>query len=72
MTAIILLSIVVVGLAMLAMAVGAIFSNRCLRGSCGGPEVLGPGGESLSCNGCPKGKGRRAEGRTAGSSPFGP
>ena len=53
MTGIILLSICLVALVMLAMGVGAIFSNRCLRGSCGGPDVLGPGGESLSCAGCP-------------------
>jgi hypothetical protein len=49
----ILLTIGVIALAMLAMAVGAIFSNRCLRGSCGGPDVLGPGGESLACETCP-------------------
>jgi hypothetical protein len=48
-----LLTVAVIGIAMLAMAVGAIFSNRCLRGSCGGPDVLGPGGESLSCDTCP-------------------
>ena len=48
-----LLTLVFVGLAMAAMAVGTIFSNRCLRGSCGGPEVLGPDGESLSCDTCP-------------------
>jgi hypothetical protein len=48
-----LLTLVIVGLAMAAMAVGTIFSNRCLRGSCGGPEVLGPDGEPLSCDTCP-------------------
>ncbi len=53
MTAVIVLSVIVVALVMLAMAVGAMFSNRCLRGSCGGPEVLGPDGESLSCDNCP-------------------
>ncbi len=53
MTAVILLSIIVVGLVMLAMSVGAMFSNRCLRGSCGGPEVLGRDGESLNCAACP-------------------
>lgn len=49
----ILLTVVIVGLVMVAMAVGTIFSGRCLRGSCGGPEVLGPDGESLSCDTCP-------------------
>lgn len=53
MTGIIILSVAVVALVMLAMAVGALFSNRCLRGSCGGPEVLGPDGQSLSCDTCP-------------------
>jgi uncharacterized protein len=57
MTAVVLLSIGIVALVMLAMAVGAIFSNRCLRGSCGGPEVLGAGGEALSCGACPRRRG---------------
>jgi hypothetical protein len=38
---------------MLAMAVGVILKRPCLRGSCGGPETLGPDGESLSCAACP-------------------
>jgi len=49
----IILTVVIVGLVMVAMAVGTIFSGRCLRGSCGGPEVLGPDGEPLSCDTCP-------------------
>jgi len=48
-----LLSIVGVGLVMLIMAVGAIFSDRCLRGSCGGPAVLGSDGQPLNCEACP-------------------
>jgi hypothetical protein len=56
-----ILTVLVIGIAMAAMAVGAMFSNRCLRGSCGGPEVPGPDGESLSCDACPlKEKGARA------------
>lgn len=51
--AVILLSIVGVALAMLLMAVGAICSNRCLRGSCGGGQVLGLEGEPLTCEACP-------------------
>jgi hypothetical protein len=47
------LSALVIGIAMLAMAVGVLLSNRCLRGSCGGPEILGPNGESLACATCP-------------------
>ena len=38
---------------MVGMSVGVLFSNKCLRGSCGGPEVIGPDGESLSCDTCP-------------------
>ena len=48
-----ILTIVVIGLAMLGMAVGTIFSDRCLRGSCGGPEVLDASGEPLNCDTCP-------------------
>jgi len=40
-------------LVMAIMAVGVIFSGRCLRGSCGGPEAVGPDGEPLSCATCP-------------------
>jgi hypothetical protein len=43
----------VFGLAMLGLGIGAVFSRRCLRGSCGGPDVLGPGGRKLSCAACP-------------------
>jgi hypothetical protein len=49
----ILLTVIVVALSMLAMAVGVIFSNRCLRGSCGGAEAQGPNGDVLSCESCP-------------------
>ncbi len=50
---VILLSIGGFALVMLVMAIGAIFSNRCLRGSCGGGDALGPDGRSLSCDVCP-------------------
>lgn len=49
----VLISAVIIGAAMMAMAVGVLFSNRCLRGSCGGPDVIGPDGESLACATCP-------------------
>lgn len=49
----ILISAFIIGAAMIAMAVGVLFSNRCLRGSCGGPDVVGPDGESLTCATCP-------------------
>ncbi len=53
MVTIFLLTTVIIGLAMLVMAVGVLFSNRCLRGSCGGEAALGPDGDSLSCETCP-------------------
>ncbi len=40
-------------LAMLVMAIGVIFKRPCLRGSCGGPEVMGGDGEPISCATCP-------------------
>jgi hypothetical protein len=48
-----LLSVIVVGLAMLIMAVGVIFSNRWLRGSCGGDKVFDSDGKELVCDACP-------------------
>lgn len=47
------LALAVMGIVMLAMAIGVILKRPCLRGSCGGPETLGPDGESLSCAACP-------------------
>ncbi|MBZ0115151.1 MAG: hypothetical protein K8J08_22030 [Thermoanaerobaculia bacterium] len=52
--AILFLTILVIGTAMAIMAVGVMFHRPCLRGSCGGPEVLGPDGEPLSCDTCPR------------------
>ncbi len=37
-----------------AMSVGVVLSGRRLRGSCGGPDVVGADGEALSCGACPK------------------
>jgi hypothetical protein len=36
-----------------AMALGSRLTGRCLRGSCGGPDVRGADGERISCAGCP-------------------
>ena len=47
------LAAVLIGAAVLAMAVGVIFRRPCLRGSCGGPAALGPDGEEISCSDCP-------------------
>lgn len=50
----ILLAAGFVAVAMVLMAVGLLVKNRCLRGSCGGPDVLDARGESLRCGACPK------------------
>lgn len=50
---ILLLSIGIIAAAMLAMAAGLLLSGKCLRGSCGGPDVLDAKGESLKCATCP-------------------
>lgn len=42
-----------IGVTVAAMAIGVMFKRPCLRGSCGGPAVLGPDGEKLSCETCP-------------------
>jgi hypothetical protein len=49
----ILLSVTAVALVMCMMAVGVIFSTRCLRGSCGGRAVRGADGQPLTCDTCP-------------------
>ena len=49
-----LLTIGVFGIVMLAMSVGVLLGDRCLRGSCAGPDLLGPDGELLLCAGCPR------------------
>ena len=41
---------------MAIMAVGVILDGRCLRGSCGGPDITSPDGESLACATCPRRK----------------
>jgi len=55
-----LLAVIVFALAMAGMAVGVMFSNRCLRGSCGGPAVIGPDGEPIDCEVCPHNPARKA------------
>ena len=39
---------------MLIMAVGLLFKYPCLRGSCGGPDVVDSEGRSLRCDTCPR------------------
>ena len=50
---VVLLSIGVLALVMLAMAVGPLFSRRCLRGSCGALGAQGVDGDESGCEGCP-------------------
>ena len=49
-----LLTAAAIAAIMLAMAVGLLFRYPCLRGSCGGEDVLDAQGESLRCAACPK------------------
>ncbi|MXY69142.1 MAG: hypothetical protein F4Y47_11370 [Acidobacteriia bacterium] len=51
---VVLLAIGFFGIAMAIMAIGLLSKNRCLRGSCGGPDVLDAQGESLRCGACPR------------------
>lgn len=50
----VLLATLIFGLAMAGMGVGVIFSNKALRGSCGGDTIVGADGELISCGACPK------------------
>lgn len=59
MLTILIATVVVFLLGALGMAVGVMATGRCLRGSCGGPEVLDARGEPISCAACPNRK-RRA------------
>jgi hypothetical protein len=53
LTPVFLITLAVFGVAVAAMAVGVIFSGRCLHGSCGGPELRTREGLSLRCLVCP-------------------
>jgi hypothetical protein len=60
MLTVFLITLAVFGLMMLIMSVGVMFSGRCLRGSCGGPDILDPNGDPLRCATCPKRQQREA------------
>lgn len=49
----VLITIAVFAIVVLIMSIGVIFSGRCIRGSCGGEEIIGPDGELLNCDSCP-------------------
>ena len=57
---IVLATIVVFAFVVLIMSIGVVFSGRCIRGSCGGEEIIGPDGELLNCDACPVRKEREA------------
>ncbi len=57
-----LLAVGFISAAMAIMAVGLLSKNRCLRGSCGGSEVLDAEGDSLRCGACPRRDGPDPEG----------
>lgn len=58
---VVLLTLAIFLFAVLIMSVGVLFKRPCLRGSCGGPEVIGSNGESLSCSTCPNRKKNKAK-----------
>ena len=47
------IAVVLLGLGVAGMAIGVMFRRPCLRGSCGGPAMLGPDGQKISCDACP-------------------
>ena len=68
---VLLLTLTIFALAMLIMAVGVIFRRPCLRGSCGGPDILGPDGAPLTCATCPnRDKGQRSAASESGRLPL--
>jgi hypothetical protein len=56
------LAVALIGLAVLAMAVGVIFRRPCLRGSCGGTAVADADGQRLDCAACPNRRRKAAPG----------
>jgi len=48
----ILITVGAIAVIMTIMAVGVIFSDRALRGSCGGPTIMDPDGDPMTCGDC--------------------
>lgn len=48
-----LITTVVFSIVVLMMAIGAMVSGKCIKGSCGGEEIYGNDGELLNCETCP-------------------
>lgn len=53
------ITLVLLGIGVLAMSIGVIFRRPCLRGSCGGAELKTADGEGISCATCPNRKSKR-------------
>jgi hypothetical protein len=53
MLAVLALTIAAIAIIMFAMAIGVVMKRPCLRGSCGGPDVLTSDGDPISCETCP-------------------
>lgn len=53
---IVMLTILFFGIAMAIMAVGLVITGKCLRGSCGGPEVRDEKTGQVSCGICGRNK----------------
>ncbi|MEL7058897.1 MAG: hypothetical protein AAGN46_02605 [Acidobacteriota bacterium] len=69
MFSVLLITFVFFLLIIAAMAIGVMFKRPCLRGSCGGPDVVGRDGESLTCATCPNRKRARAAAAAGGGLP---
>ena len=48
-----IVSMIAIGIGMLAMAIGAMTTGRCLHGSCGGSPAGDAPGDSPACANCP-------------------
>jgi hypothetical protein len=53
LVAVFVVTFLFIALAVGAMAAGSRMTGRCLRGSCGGPQVQDAEGRKISCAGCP-------------------
>jgi hypothetical protein len=50
---VILITVAAFAIAMLMLGVGVMLTGKCIRGTCGGDEVVDAAGEDLRCPTCP-------------------